>query len=162
MSLELATNAGFIFERTDLNCRPLGLIARNPKEHGSTFADFCVVLLLYVLLIFYKFITRPYSFQCIAPMTFSLLCISQSVQDYMRAERPGFDSSKGHGGRVMSQVVSRRPLTAEARVRYRFNKCGICSGQGGTGKVFLRVLRFSPVNVSFHRRSPNSYNLGNA
>jgi hypothetical protein len=30
------------------------------------------------------------------------------------------------------------------------------------GQVFLRVLRFSPVNISFHRRSPNSYHLGNA
>jgi hypothetical protein len=28
------------------------------------------------------------------------------------------------------------------------------------GQVFLRVLRFSPVNISFHRRSPNSYHLG--
>jgi hypothetical protein len=30
------------------------------------------------------------------------------------------------------------------------------------GQVFLRVLRLSPVNISFHRRSPNSYHLGNA
>jgi hypothetical protein len=30
------------------------------------------------------------------------------------------------------------------------------------GQGFLRVLRFSPVNISFHRRSPNSYHLGNA
>jgi hypothetical protein len=30
------------------------------------------------------------------------------------------------------------------------------------GQVFLRVLRFSTVNISFHRRSPNSYHLGNA
>jgi hypothetical protein len=29
------------------------------------------------------------------------------------------------------------------------------------GQVFLRVLLFSPVNISFHRRSPNSYYLGN-
>jgi hypothetical protein len=29
-------------------------------------------------------------------------------------------------------------------------------------QVFLRVLRFSPVNISFHRRSPNSYHLGDA
>jgi hypothetical protein len=29
-------------------------------------------------------------------------------------------------------------------------------------QVFLRVLRFSPVNISFHRRSPSSYHLGNA
>jgi hypothetical protein len=36
-------------------------------------------------------------------------------------------------GRAMAQVVSRRPLTAEARVRARVNPCGICGGQSGTG-----------------------------
>jgi hypothetical protein len=47
----------------------------------------------------------------------------------------------------MAQVVSRRPLTAEARVRARVNPCGICGGQSGTGTGLLRVLRFSPVNI---------------
>jgi hypothetical protein len=28
------------------------------------------------------------------------------------------------------------------------------------GQVFLRLLLFSPVNISFHRRSPNSYHVG--
>jgi hypothetical protein len=32
----------------------------------------------------------------------------------------------------MAQVVSRRPVTAEARARVRVNQCGIC-GQSGTG-----------------------------
>jgi hypothetical protein len=36
-------------------------------------------------------------------------------------------------GRAMAQVVSRRPITAEARVRARVNPCGICCGQSGTG-----------------------------
>jgi hypothetical protein len=36
----------------------------------------------------------------------------------------------------MAQVVSRRPLTAEARFRVRVNPCGICSGQSGTGTGF--------------------------
>jgi hypothetical protein len=36
----------------------------------------------------------------------------------------------------MAQVVSRRPLTAEARVRSRVNPCGICGGQSGTGTGF--------------------------
>jgi hypothetical protein len=36
----------------------------------------------------------------------------------------------------MAQVVSRRPLTAEARVRARVNTCGICDGQSGTGTGF--------------------------
>jgi hypothetical protein len=39
---------------------------------------------------------------------------------------------------------------------------GICGGQSGPGIGFLRVLRFSPVNTSFHCRCPNSYHLGNA
>jgi hypothetical protein len=39
-------------------------------------------------------------------------------------------------GRAMVQVVSRRPLTAEARVRSRVNPCGICGGQSGSGTGF--------------------------
>jgi hypothetical protein len=47
----------------------------------------------------------------------------------------------------MAQAVSRRPLTAEARVRPRVSPCGICGGQSGTGTGFSpRVLTFSPVN----------------
>jgi hypothetical protein len=36
----------------------------------------------------------------------------------------------------MAQVVSRRPLTTEARVHARVNPCGICDGQSGTGTGF--------------------------
>jgi hypothetical protein len=36
----------------------------------------------------------------------------------------------------MTQVVSRRPVTAEARVRALVNPCGICGGQSGTGTGF--------------------------
>jgi hypothetical protein len=36
----------------------------------------------------------------------------------------------------MAQVVGRRPLTAEARVRSWVNPCGICGGQSGTGTGF--------------------------
>jgi hypothetical protein len=39
-------------------------------------------------------------------------------------------------GRVMAHVASRRPLTAEARVRARVNPCGICGRQSGTGTGF--------------------------
>jgi hypothetical protein len=50
-------------------------------------------------------------------------------------------------GRAMAQAVSRRPLTAEARVRSRISPCGNCGEQSGTGTGFSpRVLRFSPVN----------------
>jgi hypothetical protein len=44
-------------------------------------------------------------------------------------------------GCAMAQVVSRRPLTVEARVRDQDNPCGICGGQSGTG------IGFSPVNI---------------
>jgi hypothetical protein len=46
-------------------------------------------------------------------------------------------------GRAMSQAVSRRPLTAEARVRPLVSPCGICGGQSGTG------TRFSPEYFGF-------------
>jgi hypothetical protein len=36
----------------------------------------------------------------------------------------------------MAQAVSRRPLTAEARVRSRVSPCGICGGQSGNGTGF--------------------------
>jgi hypothetical protein len=39
-------------------------------------------------------------------------------------------------GSAMAQVVSRLPLTAEARVRVRGNPCGICGRQSGIGIGF--------------------------
>jgi hypothetical protein len=36
----------------------------------------------------------------------------------------------------MAQAVSRRPPTAEDRVRTRVSACGICGGQSGTGTGF--------------------------
>jgi hypothetical protein len=62
---------------------------------------------------------------------------------------------------AMAQVVSRRPLTAEAWVRARVNPCGICGGQSGTGTGFFSEFFGFPLSISFHRRSPNSYHLGN-
>jgi hypothetical protein len=62
-------------------------------------------------------------------------------------------------GRAMAQAVSRRAVTAEAWVRARVNPCGICGGQSGTGDRFFSESS-SPLSISFHRRSPNSYHLG--
>jgi hypothetical protein len=55
----------------------------------------------------------------------------------------------------MAQVVSRRPLIAEAAVHARVNPYRICTGQSGTGTGFSPSSSVSPVNISFHRRSPN-------
>jgi hypothetical protein len=44
----------------------------------------------------------------------------------------------------MAQAVSRRPLTAEARVR----PCGVCGGQSGTGTGFFPELSVFPCQ--FH------------
>jgi hypothetical protein len=39
-------------------------------------------------------------------------------------------------GRIVAQAVSRRPFTAEFRVRSRVRPCGICGGQSGIGAGF--------------------------
>jgi hypothetical protein len=50
-------------------------------------------------------------------------------------------------GRAMAQAVSRRPLTAAARVRAQVNPVGFVMDKVALGQVFLRVLRFSPANI---------------
>jgi hypothetical protein len=52
-----------------------------------------------------------------------------------------------YSGRAMAQVVSRRPIMAEARVRTRVNPCGICGGQSGIGPGFSPSSSVSPVNI---------------
>jgi hypothetical protein len=52
----------------------------------------------------------------------------------------------GITGRAMAQAVSRRPLTAAARVRGRVNPVGFVVNKVALGQVFLRVL-FSPANI---------------
>jgi hypothetical protein len=44
----------------------------------------------------------------------------------------------------MAQVVSRRPLTAQARVRARVNPGGICGGQSGIGTGFSQSSSVFP------------------
>jgi hypothetical protein len=65
-------------------------------------------------------------------------------------------------GRAMAQAVSRRPLTAEVRVRTRESiHVGFVVDKVALEQVSLWVLRFSSVNISVHIRFPNSY-LGDA
>jgi hypothetical protein len=45
----------------------------------------------------------------------------------------------------MAQVVSRRPLTAKARVRARVSPCRICGGQSGSGTGFSLSYSVFPV-----------------
>jgi hypothetical protein len=51
-------------------------------------------------------------------------------------------------GRAMDQAVSRRPPTAEARVRSRVSLCGICGGQSGTGTDYSQSTSVFPCQ--FH------------
>jgi hypothetical protein len=56
-------------------------------------------------------------------------------------------------GRTVAQAVSRRPLTAEARVR----PCGICGGQSGTRTGFSPTYSVFTLLILFHRGSSFSY-----
>jgi hypothetical protein len=47
----------------------------------------------------------------------------------------------------MAQAVSRQPLTAADRVRAWVNPVGFVVDKVALGQVFLRVLRFSTVNI---------------
>jgi hypothetical protein len=50
-------------------------------------------------------------------------------------------------GRAIALAVSRRPLTVAARVHAQVNPVGFVVGKAALGQVYLRVLRFSPVNI---------------
>jgi hypothetical protein len=61
----------------------------------------------------------------------------------------------------MAQAVSCRPLTAEARVRFRVSSCGICGGQSGTEtgfspstSVFLRQFYSTGAPVHGKTKKP--------
>jgi hypothetical protein len=71
------------------------------------------------------------------------------------------DKSNWAFGHAMAQVVSRRPLTAETGFAPGSIHVTFVVDKVSLGQVFLRVLRFSPVNISLNRRSPNSHHLGN-
>jgi hypothetical protein len=63
-------------------------------------------------------------------------------------------------GRAIAQVVSRRPLTAEARVRAPVNPCGICGGQSGTGTGFSPSSTIFPCQyISFQGPSGSEAKL---
>jgi hypothetical protein len=48
---------------------------------------------------------------------------------------------------AMAQAVSRRPLTAESRVRSRVIHVGFVVDKGALEQGFLQVLRVFPVNI---------------
>jgi hypothetical protein len=49
--------------------------------------------------------------------------------------------------RDIAQAVSRRPLTAEARIRAQVSSCGICDGRSGSDTGFVCEFLVFLVNV---------------
>jgi hypothetical protein len=78
------------------------------------------------------------------------------------AQRDGTCKWDAWLGRAMAQVVSRWPLTAEARVRARVYPCGICGGQSGTGTVFSPSSSVFPCQYHSTVALQTHYHLGNA
>jgi hypothetical protein len=67
---------------------------------------------------------------CVSPHDMKFGCV------YPHTHNVKFFLAKSPVGRAMAQAASRRPLTAEARLRSRVSPCGICGGQSGTGAGF--------------------------
>jgi hypothetical protein len=70
-----------------------------------------------------------------------------------------------NAGRAMAQVVSRRPLAAEVRVRVWVGPCGICGEQSSTGTGFSRSSSVFPFQyqsaVALHTHvSPGGQTIG--
>jgi hypothetical protein len=61
-----------------------------------------------------------------------------------------------------AQKDSRRPLTAEARVRAQVNPCGICGGQSGIGTGFSPSSSVFPCQYTIPPSLSKLYHLGNA
>jgi hypothetical protein len=55
--------------------------------------------------------------------------------------------------RGVSQAVSRRPLTAEARDRSQASSCEICGGRSGNGRRSSPSIFGFPLSVQFHQYS---------
>jgi hypothetical protein len=66
---------------------------------------------------------------------FMLYCMSQ-IKESLLCLLTYVEVLTTQYGRAMAQAVSRRPHTAEARVRSRVSPCGFCVGQSGNGTGF--------------------------
>ena len=74
-------------------------------------------------------------------------------------------------GRDMNQMVNCRPVTADARIRSQAMYLIFCVINGAMGKVYIQVLRVSPVSIMLpvphthlniaHVRSINGQTLEN-
>jgi hypothetical protein len=58
-------------------------------------------------------------------------------------------------GSVVAQALSRQRLSSAAGVPSQVRSCGICGGQNGTGKGFLRVPQF-PLLILIPPTDPHS------
>ena len=65
-----------------------------------------------------------------------------------------------YAGHAMTQAVSRRPPSAEARFRSRISPCGICGGQSVTGTGFSLSISLHPCFITWKNGKKTSICCG--
>jgi hypothetical protein len=136
---------------------PLVLLMHCLKSVLPTFQLFCRTMSTYTDKHFLCLEMLLPTIRCIVVCAYFRMLIDKCFM--ISSKQTSWLRSSVRGGRAMAQVVSCRPLTAEARA----SPCGICGGQSGSGTGISPSSYFFPcqyrsiVAVRIHMSSGDEH-----